>query len=50
MAKQVKFDEPQGIEMPVKGYAVEDAGYQAPAEDGSQVQVLVDPNHHVYNY
>jgi aconitate hydratase len=42
--QQVKLDEPQGIEMPVKGYAVEDAGYQAPAEDGSQVVVKVDPN------
>ena len=41
--EQVKFDEPQGIEMPIKGYAVEDAGYQAPAEDGSQVSVIVDP-------
>ncbi|MES2265450.1 MAG: aconitate hydratase [Bacteroidota bacterium] len=41
--EQVKFDEPQGIEMPIKGYAVEDAGYQAPAEDGSQVEVLVSP-------
>lgn len=39
----VKFDEPQGIEQPVKGYAVEDAGYQAPAEDGSSVQVVVSP-------
>jgi len=41
--EQVKFDEPQGIEMPIKGYAVEDAGYQAPAEDGSAVSVIVDP-------
>jgi aconitate hydratase len=41
--EQVKLDEPQGIEMPVRGYAVEDAGYQAPAEDGSQVVVLVSP-------
>ncbi|MDB5025670.1 MAG: aconitase [Mucilaginibacter sp.] len=41
--QQVKLDEPLGIEMPVKGYAVEDAGYQAPAEDGSQVEVKVDP-------
>jgi aconitate hydratase len=38
----VKLDEPQGIEMPIKGYAVEDAGYQAPAADGSRVSVLVD--------
>lgn len=41
--EQVKLEEPQGFEMPVNGYAVEDAGYQAPAEDGSQVQVLVSP-------
>ncbi|MFB9843433.1 aconitate hydratase [Mucilaginibacter ginsenosidivorans] len=41
--EQVKLDEPQGIEMPIKGYAVEDAGYQAPAEDGSSVEVKVDP-------
>ena len=41
--EQVKLDEPQGIEQPVKGYAVEDAGYQAPAEDGSGVQVKVSP-------
>jgi aconitate hydratase len=41
--EQVKLDEPLGIEMPVKGYAVEDAGYQAPAEDGSQVVVKVSP-------
>ncbi len=41
--EQVKLDEPKGHEMPPKGFAVEDAGYQAPAQDGSQVQVLVSP-------
>lgn len=41
--QQVKLDEPKGIELPLKGFAVEDAGYQAPAEDGSKVQVLVSP-------
>ena len=41
--EQVKFDEPMGIELPVKGFAVDDAGYQAPAEDGSTVDVKVDP-------
>jgi len=41
---QVRLDEPQGLEMPSKGFAVEDAGYQAPAEDGSKVSVIVDPN------
>jgi aconitate hydratase len=39
--KQVKLDEPTGLEAPPKGYDVEDAGYQAPAADGSKVQVLV---------
>lgn len=41
--KSVKLDEPQGLELPTKGFAVEDAGYQAPAMDGSKVQVIVDP-------
>jgi aconitate hydratase len=41
--QQVKLDEPKGLELPVKGFAVEDAGYQAPAADGSHVKVLVDP-------
>lgn len=41
--EQVKLDEPAGIEQPVQGYAVDDAGYQAPAEDGSGVQVIVSP-------
>jgi aconitate hydratase len=41
--EQVRLDEPRGIELPTKGFAVEDAGYTAPAEDGSQVQVVVDP-------
>ncbi len=44
--EQVKFDEPKGWELPVKGFAVEDAGYQAPAEDGSDVEVLVSPTSH----
>ena len=39
--EQVKLDEPKGIELPVKGFAVEDAGYQAPATDGSALQVNV---------
>lgn len=35
--EQVKLDPPVGDELPVKGFAVEDAGYQAPAADGSKV-------------
>lgn len=41
--EQVKLDAPTGDELPPKGFSVEDAGYQAPAADGSTVQVLVDP-------
>ena len=38
---QVKLDVPNGDELPTKGFAVEDAGYQAPAADGSNVKVEV---------
>ncbi len=41
--EQVKLDEPTGFELPPKGFAVEDAGFQAPAADGSKVEVLVSP-------
>lgn len=41
--KKVKLDEPQGTDFPEKGFAVEDNGYQAPAADGSHVEVIVDP-------
>lgn len=44
--EQVKLDPPTGYELPTKGFAVEDAGFQAPAADGSQVQVLVSPTSH----
>ncbi len=40
---EVRLDEPKGIELPPNGFAVEDAGYQAPAVDGSGVNVIVDP-------
>lgn len=41
--EKVRLKEPEGIELPVKGFAVEDAGFQPPAEDGSKVQVEVSP-------
>ncbi len=40
----VKLDPPSGVELPAKGFDVEDAGYQAPAADGSSVEVNVAPN------
>ena len=33
--EDVMLDEPKGVELPPSGFDVEDAGYQAPAEDGS---------------
>ncbi|MEP6927570.1 MAG: aconitate hydratase [Ginsengibacter sp.] len=41
--EKIKLQEPKGIEMPMKGFAVEDAGYQSPAADGSSIQILVSP-------
>ena len=42
--EQIKLLPPQGDELPRKGFAVDDNGYQAPAEDGSGVQVAVAPD------
>ncbi|TDT47576.1 aconitase [Maribacter spongiicola] len=39
--EEVMFDEPTGWELPPKGFAVEDAGFLAPDEDGSGVEVKV---------
>ena len=37
----VKLDPPKGDELPSHGFSVEDAGYQAPAEDGSGINIDV---------
>ncbi len=41
--QEVMLDPPTGDELPQEGFAVEDNGYQAPAEDGSGVDVVVNP-------
>ena len=41
--EKVKLDEPRGPENPPKGFAVKDKGYQAPSEDGSKIEVIVNP-------
>jgi aconitate hydratase len=41
--KQVKLDPPVGDELPTRGFAVGDPGYQAPAADGIHVRVEVSP-------
>ncbi|RUA18496.1 MAG: aconitate hydratase, partial [Flavobacteriia bacterium] len=42
--QEVMLDEPRGYELPPEGFAVEDAGYIAPKEDGSSVEVKVAPD------
>jgi aconitate hydratase len=39
--EQVRLDAPSGDELPTKGFAVEDAGYIAPANDGAGIEVAV---------
>jgi aconitate hydratase len=39
--EEVRLNPPTGDELPSRGFDVEDAGFQAPAEDGSKVQVAV---------
>jgi aconitate hydratase len=41
--EKVKFDEPIGIELPLKGFAFEDNGYIPPAKDGKHVEIIVKP-------
>jgi len=41
--ENVMLDEPIGFELPLKGFDVQDNGYQAPADDGSNIEVVVDP-------
>ena len=41
--EEVRFKPPYGEELPTKGFAVDDPGYQAPAKDGSDVEVVVSP-------
>jgi aconitate hydratase len=42
--EQIKLDPPKGDELPKEGFDVEDNGYQAPAGDGSGINVVVSPD------
>ncbi len=42
--KEVRLDEPRGIELPPNGFDVKDIGYMEPIEDGSDIEVIIDPN------
>jgi len=39
--EEIMLEEPKGIELPTRGFEVEDAGYIAPMKDGSGVEVRV---------
>lgn len=41
--EQVRLDPPVGIELPNRGFAVEDAGFVEPAADGATVEIVVNP-------
>ncbi|MEK9609676.1 MAG: aconitase family protein, partial [Flavobacteriaceae bacterium] len=40
--EEIKLDPPHGVELPPKGFDVEDNGYLAPEKDGSGVDVVVN--------
>lgn len=42
--EEVKLDAPTGIELPEKGFDVEDNGFIPPKEDGSEVEIKVSPD------
>ena len=42
--EQVKLDEPKGDELPKNGFTQGESGFVPPAEDGSKVQVNIDPS------
>jgi aconitate hydratase len=41
--KEVKLDPPKGAELPAGGFVRDISGYVAPPEDGSDVQIDIDP-------
>jgi aconitate hydratase len=42
--ENVMLSEPKGMELPSDGFGVEDNGYQAPAQNGSGIEVNVNPD------
>jgi len=41
--EKIMLAEPTGYELPPKGFEVKDNGYQAPAKDGSAIEINVNP-------
>ncbi len=44
IGEKLKLEEPKGIELPSQGFSFEDNGYQPPAEDGIQIEVVIKPD------
>ncbi len=42
--EKVKLEIPEGLVYPPKGFAVDDPGFQAPAENGEDITVVVNPD------
>jgi len=42
--EEVKLDPPVGVDLPQNGFAVEELGYQAAAEDVSTTEVIINPD------
>lgn len=41
--EQVQLSEPEGFELPPNGYDMDDMGFIAPAADGSDIEITIDP-------
>ncbi len=44
LGQEVKLEEPTGWELPPKGFEVDDRGYIEPDQDGSNVEVKINPS------
>ncbi len=42
--EEVKLDPPSGYELPPKGFDVDDPGFIPPVEDGSDIEIKINPN------
>ena len=41
--EEIFLEPPVGYDLPEEGFSVEDLGYQEPAQDGREIEVVVDP-------
>ena len=48
--EQVKLDPPSGLELPSDGFSVDDLGYQKPADNGDEIEVVINPKSNRLQY